>query len=84
MPDILKEQFSLGQGHAGMSAVLYVQFASLVGVGLGGWLADRSPSAITLPEIKKRSGGSPTWSPTVALRRSKILCKAGKAVSASK
>jgi MFS family permease len=41
MPDILKEQFHLGQGRAGVSAVLYVQFASLVGVGLGGWLADR-------------------------------------------
>ena len=41
MPDILKEQFGLGQGKAGVSAVLYVQMASLVGVGLGGWLADR-------------------------------------------
>jgi MFS transporter, Spinster family, sphingosine-1-phosphate transporter len=41
MPDILKEKFSLGQGKAGMSAVLYVQIASLVGVGVGGWLADR-------------------------------------------
>jgi MFS family permease len=41
MPDILKEQFGLGQGKAGMSAVLYVQFASLLGVGFGGWLADR-------------------------------------------
>ncbi len=41
MPDILKEQFGLGQGKAGMSAVLYVQVASLIGVGLGGWLADR-------------------------------------------
>lgn len=41
MPDILKEQFGLGQGKAGVSAVLYVQIASLVGVGLGGWLADR-------------------------------------------
>lgn len=40
MPDILKEQFHLGQGKAGISAVVYVQFASLVGVGLGGWLAD--------------------------------------------
>jgi MFS family permease len=40
MPDILKEQFGLGQGKAGMSAVLYVQFASLLGVGIGGWLAD--------------------------------------------
>jgi MFS family permease len=41
MPDILKEQFHLGQGRAGMSAVFYVQSASLVGVGIGGWLADR-------------------------------------------
>jgi MFS family permease len=47
MPDILKEQFQIGQGKAGVSAVVYVQFASLLGVGLGGWLADwwmaRSP-----------------------------------------
>jgi MFS family permease len=41
MPDILKEQFGLGQGKAGVSAVLYVQLASLIGVGVGGWLADR-------------------------------------------
>jgi MFS family permease len=40
MPAILKQQFDLGQGKAGVSAVLYVQLASLVGVGLGGWLAD--------------------------------------------
>ncbi|MBI3863901.1 MAG: MFS transporter [Planctomycetia bacterium] len=40
MPDILKEQFHLGQGQAGVSAVVYVQLASLVGVGIGGWLAD--------------------------------------------
>ncbi len=41
MPDILREQFGLGQGKAGVSAVLFVQLASLVGVGVGGWLADR-------------------------------------------
>lgn len=41
MPDILKEQFGLGQGRAGVSAVLYVQIASLIGVGIGGWLADQ-------------------------------------------
>ncbi|MDX2034326.1 MAG: MFS transporter [Blastocatellia bacterium] len=41
MPDILKEQFGLGQGRAGVSAVLFVQVASLIGVGIGGWLADR-------------------------------------------
>lgn len=40
MPDILKEKFGLGQGTAGVSAVLYVQAASLVGVAIGGWLAD--------------------------------------------
>jgi MFS transporter, Spinster family, sphingosine-1-phosphate transporter len=41
MPDILKEQFGLGQGKAGVSAVLFVQIASVIGVGVGGWLADR-------------------------------------------
>lgn len=41
MPDILKEQFGLGQGKAGVSAVLFVQIASLIGAGIGGWLADR-------------------------------------------
>lgn len=41
MPEILREQFGLGQGHAGVSAVLYVQLAALGGVLLGGWLADR-------------------------------------------
>ena len=40
MPDILKEQFGLGQGQAGVSAVVYVQLASIVGVLAGGWLAD--------------------------------------------
>lgn len=40
MPDILKEKFGLGQGMAGVSAVLYVQAASLVGVAIGGCLAD--------------------------------------------
>ena len=41
MPEILREKFSLGQGKAGMSAILYVQLASLVGVVIGGTLADR-------------------------------------------
>jgi MFS transporter, Spinster family, sphingosine-1-phosphate transporter len=40
MPAILKQQFNLGQGKAVVSAVLYVQLASLIGVGIGGWLAD--------------------------------------------
>jgi MFS family permease len=41
MPDILTEKFALGQGKAGVSAILYVQIASIVGVVIGGTLADR-------------------------------------------
>jgi MFS family permease len=40
MPDILKERFHLGQGKAGVSAILFVQVASLLGALLGGTLAD--------------------------------------------
>jgi MFS family permease len=41
MPDILKEKFALGQGKAGVSAILYVQMASFAGALVGGVLADR-------------------------------------------
>jgi MFS family permease len=41
MPEILREKFHLGQGKAGVSAILYVQIASLIGALLGGTLADR-------------------------------------------
>lgn len=41
MPEILREKFNLGQGKAGVSAILYVQIASLIGALLGGTLADR-------------------------------------------
>ena len=41
MPEILREKFSLGQGSAGVSAILYVQIFSLIGAVLGGFLADR-------------------------------------------
>ena len=41
MPAILKEQFRIGQGHAGVSATLYVNLAALIAVVLGGVLADR-------------------------------------------
>jgi MFS family permease len=40
MPDIIKERFQLKQGDAGVYSVIPVQVASLIGVGLGGWLAD--------------------------------------------
>ncbi len=41
MPDILREKFGLGQGKAGVKAIVYVQVASLVGALIGGALADR-------------------------------------------
>ena len=41
MPDILKEKFGLGQGKAGVKAIVYVQVASLIGAVMGGMLADR-------------------------------------------
>jgi MFS family permease len=41
MPEILRERFGLGQGRAGVSAILFVQVASLLGALLGGFLADR-------------------------------------------
>ena len=41
MPAILKTEFHIGQGKAGVSATLYWQVAAIVGALLGGWLADR-------------------------------------------
>jgi MFS family permease len=41
MPAILKQQFNIGQGKAGVSATLYWQSAAIIGAVLGGWLADR-------------------------------------------
>ena len=41
MPAILKQQFNIGQGKAGVSATLFWQCAAIVGAIAGGWLADR-------------------------------------------
>jgi MFS family permease len=41
MPAILKAEFGIGQGLAGVSATLYWQVAAIVGAVVGGWLADR-------------------------------------------
>jgi MFS family permease len=41
MPEILREKFHLGQGQSGVSAILYVQLASICGVLAGGTLSDR-------------------------------------------
>lgn len=41
MPAILKQEFGIGQGHAGVTATLYWQVAAIFGAIAGGWLADR-------------------------------------------
>ena len=41
MPAILKAEFGIGQGLAGVSATFYWQTAAIVGAIAGGWLADR-------------------------------------------
>jgi hypothetical protein len=41
MPAILKTEFGIGQGKAGVSATLYWQVAAIVAALAGGWLADR-------------------------------------------
>jgi MFS family permease len=41
MPAILKSEFGIGQGLAGVSATFYWQAAAIAGAIVGGWLADR-------------------------------------------
>lgn len=41
MPAILKQEFNIGQGRAGVAATLYWQVAAIGGAVAGGWLADR-------------------------------------------
>ena len=40
MPAILKTEFGIGQGKAGVSATLYWMVAAIVAAFVGGWLAD--------------------------------------------
>lgn len=41
MPAILKTEFGIGQGKAGVSATLYWMVAAIAAALIGGWLADR-------------------------------------------
>ncbi|MDA1178522.1 MAG: MFS transporter [Planctomycetota bacterium] len=41
MPAILSKQYNIGQGKAGVAATLYLQIAAVIGVMVGGYLADR-------------------------------------------
>ena len=40
-PSILKKEFNIGQGLAGVSATVSFQGAAIIGALIGGWLADR-------------------------------------------
>ncbi len=40
MPSILKREFGIGQGEAGVAATLYWQVAAILGAFVGGWWAD--------------------------------------------
>jgi len=41
MPAILKTEFGIGQGKAGVSATVYWMIAAMIAAVVGGWLADR-------------------------------------------
>jgi MFS transporter, Spinster family, sphingosine-1-phosphate transporter len=41
MPAILKKEFGIGEGQAGVAATLYWQVAAILGALVGGWVADR-------------------------------------------
>ncbi|MFM7149775.1 MAG: MFS transporter, partial [Gemmataceae bacterium] len=41
MPSILKKEYNISQGRAGVAATLFWQVAAIIGVVAGGWAADR-------------------------------------------
>ena len=56
MPAILKAEFGIGQGQAGVSATLYWQVAAIVGAVAGGWLADRwMRQHAARPDLRQRA-----------------------------
>jgi len=63
MPTFLKEHFDLSLAVAGFAATVFVQFASMVGAPLGGWLADRwrrrTPAGRILVQVMGVLGGAP-------------------------
>ena len=65
MPEILRERFSLGQGRAGVSAILYVQIASMFGAILGGILADRWTQSSTRGRIFTSAMGTLLFLPAL-------------------
>ncbi|MGH9621216.1 MAG: MFS transporter [Bryobacteraceae bacterium] len=62
MPKFLYDRFGLSVALAGLSATLFVQFASMCGSPLGGWLADRRRA--------KHRGGR------IAVQSAALLCGA--------
>ncbi len=62
MPKFLYDRFGLSVALAGLSATIFVQFASMSGSPLGGWLADRLQA--------KRPGGR------IAVQSAALFCGA--------
>ena len=63
MPKFLYDQFHLSLAMAGLTATIFVQFASMVGSPLGGWLADilrrRTPGGRMMVQAIGVFGGAP-------------------------
>ena len=65
MPAILKQEFNIGQGKAGISATLYWQSAAIVGAMIGGYLADRWMRAIPRGRILVSAIGMSLIAPAI-------------------
>jgi MFS family permease len=63
MPSFLFERFHLSLATSGLTATIFVQFASMAGAPLGGWLADfwsrRTPAGRTLVQALGLALGAP-------------------------
>jgi len=58
MPAILKTEFGLGQGKAGVSATLYWMVAAVVAAAVGGWVADKWMRRTERGRIYTRAAGT--------------------------
>lgn len=67
MPTFLKEKFHLNLAAAGLEATIYIQFASMAGAGVGGWLADRWRSRLPGGRILAQAVGALAGGPFIFL-----------------
>jgi len=57
LPDYFHQRFHMSLQGAGFSATFYLQAASLVGIILGGWLADRWSTATPVGRLRTQGAG---------------------------